>query len=279
VHNSDLVRGLGFFVAALGPLAVAALMVPLRTQPVATELAFLAMMYVVGAAGVMAGFRGGGSAAVMATLSFDFFFSRPRLELNLDSADDGRKAILLLSVGFGAAALAHRQHAARSTASLMLADRANSSKHIQRVVDLIAQGVDPRDLISAVQAELTVLLLLRSCRFETGEPAGCLPHLERNGTISTGHHPRHHGDGRRPASEFALLVQAGGVTVGRFVLDPSPGTSLLLEHRIVALILADHLGAAIAAHAPLAVHGGKPRLGADRRGTRPRRGPVPPIAF
>jgi hypothetical protein len=254
-------------------------MVPLRTQPVGNEVAFLAMVSVVGIAGVMAGFGGGGSAAVMATLSLDFFFSRPYLELKMDSADDGRNTILLLVVGLGAAALAHRQQAARSAAARMLADRPNESRHIQRVVDLIAQGLDPRDLISAVQAELTVLLLLRSCRFETGESTGWLPRLERNGMISTGRPPRHHGDLRRPAGEFELLVQAGGGTVGRFVLDPSPGTSVLLEHRVVALILADHLGAAIARHASLAVHSGKPRFGADRRGTRRRRGPVPPISF
>ena len=123
----------------------------------------------------------------------------------------------------------------------------NRSRHIERIVHLIEQGVDSNDLISAVQAELTGLLSAHGCRFEAGEPTSVLLRIERNGTVagSPAFPPS-------PAEDLELPVSRGDRYVGRFVLSPTVGASVPPENWIVAVILTDHLAAAVISHKPAA---------------------------
>lgn len=43
-----------------------------------------------------------------------------------------------------------------------------------------------------------------------------------------------------------LLVEAGGLLQGRFLMTPVPGTHPTLEQRLLAVACADHVGAALA---------------------------------
>jgi hypothetical protein len=50
-----------------------------------------------------------------------------------------------------------------------------------------------------------------------------------------------------PASGVELPVLGRGNVIGRFVLVPQPETSVSLEQRVVAVAIADQVGAALAA--------------------------------
>ena len=98
-----------------------------------------------------------------------------------------------------------------------------------------------------MQAELTGLLLAHSCRYEAGEPTSVLPRIERNGTVAG-------SPALLPlqAEDLELPVSRGDRYVGRFVLSPTVGASVPQENWIVAVILTDHLAAAVISHKPAA---------------------------
>jgi hypothetical protein len=53
-----------------------------------------------------------------------------------------------------------------------------------------------------------------------------------------------------PGNEISLIVQGEGRPFGRFVLVPTVGRSVALDRPTVAVALADHVGAAMAARPP-----------------------------
>jgi hypothetical protein len=48
-----------------------------------------------------------------------------------------------------------------------------------------------------------------------------------------------------PGSELELLVEGRGQTLGRFVLEPTPGVPVSRQRRVVAVAIADQVGAAL----------------------------------
>ncbi|MGH9119771.1 MAG: hypothetical protein ACRD0A_18425 [Acidimicrobiales bacterium] len=119
---------------------------------------------------------------------------------------------------------------------------------IHRVAEMAAQGREAADVIAAAQQELTELLGLRNCRFEAPPFSLPRPRLERSGTISGQTHRRVAGRGfELPEEGVELPVLAHGQRVGRFVLDPSSGAGVTLEQRVVAVAIADQVGAALSA--------------------------------
>ena len=51
-----------------------------------------------------------------------------------------------------------------------------------------------------------------------------------------------------PGSEIELVVQSQGHTLGRFVMTPTPGYEVSLERRVVAVAIADQVGASLRPH-------------------------------
>ncbi|HEY3239937.1 MAG TPA: hypothetical protein VGL92_10265, partial [Acidimicrobiia bacterium] len=111
------------------------------------------------------------------------------------------------------------------------------------------------EVIEAAQKELTELLDLRECRFEAAPFDNVVeaPTLERQGMISgSRYRATRQGDLELELSPegVVLPVLARGQLVGRFLLEPSPGAGASLEKRIVAVALADQVGASLAAVPP-----------------------------
>jgi hypothetical protein len=52
-------------------------------------------------------------------------------------------------------------------------------------------------------------------------------------------------------SDTELLVESGGVFQGRFLMTPVPGARTTLEQRLLAVALADQVGAALATSHPV----------------------------
>jgi hypothetical protein len=245
--KEDLALAAGFAVAGLGPLTAASILLPLREQPYVTSIVGVVLIVVIVASAVLAGPVAGAVATVTAVLSFDFLFVRPYLVLKMPSGDEVWPVVALLALGSLVVAVVRRRWPPSVDAAPPARCNPNQSRHIERIVRLIEQGADPRDLTSAVQAELTSLLLLLGCRFETGDSSNPRPRIGRERRVVG-------PDGVVPLAHetLELPVRVRGHVVGRFVLTPTPGVSIPLEHRIVAVILTDHLAAAITSRAAAA---------------------------
>jgi hypothetical protein len=237
---------IGLAIGGFGPIAVAGALVPLRTEIASTNLALILVVVVVIAA-VVGGRAAGALAAVLATLSFDFFLTRPYLSLRIAKADDLETALILLAVGLLVGQVAVRARESRHEREVAV----RALSRVRRVADQMAKGVSLEDVVLAVIAELRSLLVLRECRLEF-PPFDWPPlaRLERSGTVESSEH-RWFGRGfALPDGEIELPVLGRGQHVARLVIEPEPDVALTLEERIVAVALADQLGAALVLAAP-----------------------------
>jgi hypothetical protein len=242
--TDDEQSGRLFWTGAGGVTAimVAAALVPLRSVLVNADVALVLVLVVVVAA-VGGGRQAGAVTAVVCALSFDFFHTRPYLQLRIASQEDVTTMLLLLGVGFLVGEVASRGRLARSSAEA----RTSQIRRIHRVADLAARGDDAADVILGAQAELTDLLDLRDCRFEAIPFSPPLPRLERGGVVSWQDYRVHHGGVALPADGAELPVLGRGRSLGRFVLVPGSRAAVSLEQRVVALAIADQVGAVLAA--------------------------------
>ena len=93
----------------------------------------------------------------------------------------------------------------------------------------------------------SALLSLRDCGFERAPYDLALPRLERSGAHRDDGAPvRRRRRSRCPAEGVAIPVLGAAQESGRLVLTPDPSVGVSLEERVVAIALADQLGAAIA---------------------------------
>jgi hypothetical protein len=237
----DAVAAAGLAIAIFGPLVLAALCVPLRDDIAPANLA-LAFVVVVALAGACGGRRAGAVAAVLSTLAYDAFLTRPYGSLKIDRAADVETVILLLVIGLLASelmALASRHRAASSRSR-------DGIDRLHRVADFAATGAHSDDVLEAVRAELLVLLSLRDCWFEEPPFANALPAIARDGSIEGGHRQWTGGELSLPAEGAVIEVLGRGTSFGRFVLVPDWNVGASIEERVVAVTLVDQLGAALA---------------------------------
>lgn len=245
--SSQIITALG----GLAPIAAAMALVGARDLVDNTNVALVLTLVVV-AAGALGGRAAGALAAVSAALSFNFFHTRPYLSLAIDSQDDVETTVLLLIVGLIAGQLARRAHTAKAEAA---AGRSELAR-IHRLAGLVARGAASAEVVETAQKELVDLLHLRECRFEAVPFTNLVeaPTLERQGMISGGRYrATRQGDLELELSPdgVVLPVLARGQLVGRFLLEPAPGTGASLEERIVAVALADQVGASLAVAPPV----------------------------
>jgi K+-sensing histidine kinase KdpD len=231
----------------LAPLALAAILVPFRAHFQNTDAA-LAMLLVVVAVAAAGNRLAGYLAALSAAVWFDFFLTRPYEQFTINRQTDIETTVLLLVIGVAVTELAvwgRREHAAASR-------RAGYLDGIGVTVEAVAAGEGPSELIDEVSGQLTRVLSLRSCRWQYGVAGlGHPARLKHNGqvtardltwdVISTG---------LPPDTETELLVEHGGLLQGRFLLTPVPGTRPTREQLLVAIALADQVGAALGGSHP-----------------------------
>ena len=105
------------------------------------------------------------------------------------------------------------------------------------------------------------MLDLRACCFDPAPFTGEFQRLERSGVVAWRDY-RMQADGfELPDAGVELLVMGRGRLLGRFVLDPTPGTGVSLEQRVVAVALADQVGAVLAAPTAERTTGRDPSVG------------------
>jgi hypothetical protein len=234
--RSLLAVSLGGMVA----LAVAGLLVPVRTAIGSADVALVLAVVVVAAAAY--GRRVAGSVtAVLAAVAFDVFHTQPYGSLKVADGHDLLAGVLLLVVGLVAGELAERLHAVRRRRSQL-----GELQRLHRIAERASSGDSTEDLTLQVGAELQACLSLQGCWYEEPPFLGELPTLEPDGSLSSRTYRWAAGGFELPRDGVAIPVWAGGRLLGRFVLAPTAGVGVPVERRLVALALVDHLAVVLA---------------------------------
>ena len=243
--NMELAVGLA--IAAFLPLLVAGLLVPFRDDIASANVVLVYVLVVV--FGAAAGTRRTGAlTAVVAAMSYDFFFTHPYQSLKIENGDDILTTLLLLAIGLIVAEIVAytRRHRARAET------RSDEIDVLRRTAALVASGAASNEVLRTVQDELVGLLSLVECRYEPAPFVSSLPSIQRTGAVDGAHRRWLGGEFTLPAFGAEIPVVASGRTFGRFVLIPDTSVGVSIEERIVAVALVDQLGAALAADASAA---------------------------
>ena len=230
------------------PLALAVLLVPFRGSFHNTDAALALILVVVAVAAN--GYRPAGIlAAISAAAWFDFFLTRPYEHFTIARRADLETTILLLVIGVAVTEIAvwgRRQHEVASR-------RAGYLEGINAAAEAAATGSSPSMLTEQVAGQLTRVLSLVSCRFQYGAAGlGQPARLRHDGTVLVAGRPWDvDGEGLPRGTDTELLVGSGGVFQGRFLMTPGAGARPTLEQRLLAVALADQVGAALATGHPV----------------------------
>jgi hypothetical protein len=239
--DDELERGIGIGLAVVVPPAVAGLLVPFRSDFTNATMVLAIVVTVVFVA-ALGGRVAGVVAAVSAALAFDLFHVRPYLSLSIASGDDVETTVLLLVVGLAVGSLASSARRARRTAQ-----RGRDELHrLSRVAGLVAAGDRAGTVVAAAEAELSGLLQLKDCRFDRAAIDDLLPRLERTGLVEGEHHFRFRNGAFELPDLLQLPVLARSAPAGRFLMWSTPESGVSLEARVVAVAIADQVGASIA---------------------------------
>lgn len=229
---------------AVGSIVVAGLLARVRGSIDPPNVA-LVLMVVVVAGAVVGGRAAGAVGAITAAMSFDFFHTKPYYSLVISSRADIETAALLLFVGLVVGQMTARARVHRHA----IAAGRSEIQRIYSLAQLASQGAPMDTVAESAERELVQLLNLESAKFERPPFEGPLDVMERSGVVLP---PRQRIVVSRwgqngfelPWGGVELPVFSRGQQVGRFVLVPVRGVGASLEQRVVAVALADQVGAA-----------------------------------
>ncbi|MFJ8722997.1 DUF4118 domain-containing protein [Streptomyces sp. NPDC093269] len=229
----------------MAPFVVAVALVPFRTDLSHTDSALVFVVVVVAIASL-----GSRAAGVLAALSaaawFDYFLTRPYWTFGITDSSDLGTALLLLVVGLIVSHLAVRT---RRLEAITDTDAAYIAR--MHATAVLAQSAGSADVVVAhVNGELTELLGLRDCRFESGTLLGQPPRLRRDGSLTYGGRRRDLDADGWPEGEIELRVYGNGRYQGRFMLTTGSGPVPPLLARLVAVTLAGETRAVLDAAGP-----------------------------
>lgn len=225
--------------AALGSMAavaVAGVLVPVRSSIDNTNVALVLVLVIVAAAS-FGGRVAGVTTSIVAALSFNFFHTQPHYTLRISDRDDIVTTVLLLVVGLVVGEIAVLSHRHEVVAD----EHATGARHLERVAALVASGASEDEVWDAVRAGLTSELGLEGCRFDPGMGLTHLPRVERDGRLFGGEKYFTGGGFALPSEGVEILVERNGTTLGRLVLEPAGRRAVSRDQRRVAVALSDQL--------------------------------------
>ena len=240
-HYTDRVLGerepqLMLPVAMGLPLVVAMALVGVRGE-VATEVIALVLALTVVAGGLLAGRVGGVTSALIAAVSFDFFFTQPYLSLKIGNGNDAATTLLLVGVGLLVGATAQQGRRRQSALG-------HDPSALLRVLGVAAEGC-AEDVELSIRAELLRLLQLQDCWY-TREPV-TLTLLDPAGRIRISDTVAQAGDAALPLEGVSIPVVWSDHRYGHLVAVPIAGRVTSASARRVAVAMAQTLGLSLAA--------------------------------
>jgi hypothetical protein len=182
---------------------------------------------------------GSRSAGIVASASaaawFDFLLTRPYDRFSISDRSNLETMISLFVVGILVTELAARSRRHWQAAN-------SSTAYVEMIHGVAVLGADSAPvaaMIDRMNDSLLRLLSLRACRFDRTLSDPPLAQILDNGDVA-------HVGLRWPAKEIGLpgpeaeiLARWRGRVVGRFVVTPTPGATVSVEQRIVAVALVD----------------------------------------
>jgi K+-sensing histidine kinase KdpD len=235
------IAGLVWIAALLGPVAVAAALIPLRSVTDPTNVA-LALVVVVVAVAAFGRRLPGIVAALVAGLAYDYFWAPPYYRLTIADPYEIQTAVLLVVVGAAVSELAWIGHRAARRA-------ARSRGYLAGAVEIVSTsqlGDDPRDSITLVERRIEDILGADNCHYrpESAPADSSDATMTADGSILLGGRPydadRHGLPTDRPTN---IPIRAGGDDRGRLeVVAATSWSRPSREQRQVAVLLAGQLG-------------------------------------
>jgi K+-sensing histidine kinase KdpD len=230
-------------VAVIAPIATALVLIPGRGHLGVADDALILIVVTVAVAS--SGHRGAAAlAALVSAVAFDFLLTRPYLSFRIHQQSDLTTELLFVVVGLSVGELAARGHQHRRDA----AEGRRGLDRIHDVAEQIVEGENPEFVMISVAAQLTDLLALQDCRFVRRQPSRKGAWIQTDGTVRLNPLQWPTSSAGLPTSQVELPVRGGGQVLGVFILTPTPARPISHERCVVAVALADQLGAALAAH-------------------------------
>jgi hypothetical protein len=231
---------LALLAAVLVPFGVAGAMVPYRGS-FANTAAALVLVAVIEAIAIAGNRAAGLLASVSAALWFDLFLTAPYERLAISHRPDLETTICILVVGVIVTELAarSRHHHRRASAEK------DYVAMIHDLADLAAGSAAASAIVEKATISLVELLDLRACRFEVVPVDPPLARIQSNGAVVHVGLRWPVGEIGIPGPEAEILAEWRGRIMGSFVLTPTPGLAVSLEQRVVAVSLAQLVGATL----------------------------------
>lgn len=227
-----------FAIGAGAAAGVSALWIPFRSghSNVIVAMGLVLVMTAAGASRHRGAVLG---ATASAAITFTVLDTQPYEQFSIAKQSDIATAVSLVVVGLLTGELAlrmarNRRNEASATAFL---------GHVRDAAALLAQGEELAVFIGAVAQELVVVAGVEECEFSAEALNQDMPVVDRSGLLVV---PA--GD---QTTHFALPVWALGAVVGHFVMRSRAPVRVATSRLQVAMTLADQVGAALAAQAPL----------------------------
>ncbi|TQJ17489.1 uncharacterized protein DUF4118 [Kribbella jejuensis] len=235
----------------LAPPAVCGLLIPFR-EHFDNANAALVLVVVIVAVAVFGIRLAGVLAAVSSAIWFDFFLTVPYDSFSIDNSNDVEQAVLLLLIGIAVTEIAIWGRGQQAEASR----RRGYLDGVITTSQAVAAGASADDLIEQVRAELVAVLGIDHVKFVAGSNRGGGPRLNPDGSVTRGAHVlKVDRDGLPTNAEIELTVQHAGEVRGRFLLTAATRIARPdLEQRLVAVALADQVGAALTTREPVDPH-------------------------
>jgi K+-sensing histidine kinase KdpD len=237
--------------SVLAPPLVCALLIPFRDNIDNANAALLLVVVIVAVAAF--GIRSAGAlAAASSAVWFDFFLTMPYGRFTIDNRDDIETTLLLVLIGLAVTEIAiwGRRQQARASRNRGYLDGVLTTSQA------VAAGGSTDELIDQVRAELTAVLRIDGVKFVAGDKQARAPRLNADGSVTRdGQLLKVERDGLPTNAEIELLVQHAGTVRGRFLLIAAARIARPdLDQRLVAVALADQVGAALSSQEPLYPH-------------------------
>ena len=229
------------------PPAIAIAWIPARTHLPNVDLALLLVTTTVGL-GALGSRVGVVCGSLGAAFWFEFFDTLPYEHLEIARNPDIETTAALALVGLIVGELAVRATRHRT----FVRNERETLRSIRSTAELVASGEELVGVIGAVCADLTRLLSLGDCIFESCESDADRPQLSREGLLVRPARPvaigTHDGAEARTCAELPVVVQ--GERIGHFALTFDSGRLPDRDALLAAVTLADNVGAAFLAQAP-----------------------------
>jgi K+-sensing histidine kinase KdpD len=240
-------------LAVVVPIAIAVALIPVRDGATSANLA-LAM--VLGAVVVAAASNRIGVSilcAAMTGLAYDFFLVHPYYSITIAVPNEALTAVLVLAVVAVVGTISTLFRRQRT----LTERREENLGLLYQLVEQVATAAGETALVGTSERELAELLGALDCRFIPASPDGS----------GDDHQPADDGADEMvitavgelqvgadvvdpseavTARRLALPVQSAGLRFGRFRIDAAPGHTIARWELIVAVMIADLVGAALA---------------------------------